>query len=127
MFTVKPHFVSPQRGVGGSPRKSREEKSPNKELVNCKCGVAEEDGLMIQVNICSPAVLYYCCMYLNINVMFQCDICMCWQHGICNHIETDEEVPDKYVCHICLNPARQRNSRKYAHDQDWLKEGTLPR
>ncbi|KAF4518402.1 hypothetical protein B566_EDAN010495 [Ephemera danica] len=82
----------------------RDERSPNKELVNCMCGVPEEDGLMIQ-----------------------CDLCMCWQHGLCNMIETEEQVPEKYVCYICLHPARERQSRKYAHDQDWLKEGTLPR
>lgn len=57
----------------------------------------------------------------------QCDLCLCWQHGICNNIEKETEVPEKYVCPICLNPYRQRKSKKYLHDQDWLKEGKLPR
>ncbi|PSN55980.1 hypothetical protein C0J52_02156 [Blattella germanica] len=56
------------------------------ELINCTCGFMEEDGLMIQ-----------------------CDLCLCWQHGICNNIEKETEVPEKYVCPICLNPYRQRN------------------
>ncbi|KDR10949.1 PHD finger protein 20-like protein 1 [Zootermopsis nevadensis] len=59
-------------------------------------------------------------------LMIQCDLCLCWQHGICNNIEKETEVPDKYVCPICLNPYRQRKSKKYLHDQDWLKEGKLP-
>ncbi|XP_069687402.1 uncharacterized protein [Periplaneta americana] len=73
------------------------------ELINCTCGFMEEDGLMIQ-----------------------CDLCLCWQHGLCNNIEKETEVPEKYVCPICLNPYRQRKSKKYLHDQDWLKEGKLP-
>ncbi|KAJ8870776.1 hypothetical protein PR048_027075 [Dryococelus australis] len=72
------------------------------ELINCTCGYLEEDGLMIQ-----------------------CDLCLCWQHGVCNNIEKEEDVPDKYVCSICLNPPRARASKKYLHDQDWLKEGKL--
>nr|CAD7198483.1 unnamed protein product [Timema douglasi] len=73
------------------------------ELINCTCGYSEEDGLMIQ-----------------------CDLCLCWQHGICNNIEKEGDVPEKYTCSICLNPYRERASKKYLHDQDWLKEGKLP-
>nr|CAD7591438.1 unnamed protein product [Timema genevievae] len=73
------------------------------ELINCTCGYSEEDGLMIQ-----------------------CDLCLCWQHGICNNIEKEGDVPEKYTCSICLNPYRERVSKKYLHDQDWLKEGKLP-
>ncbi|KAJ9579846.1 hypothetical protein L9F63_004496, partial [Diploptera punctata] len=79
------------------------EQSRKEELINCTCGFMEEDGLMIQ-----------------------CDLCLCWQHGICNNIEKESDVPEKYVCPICLNPYRQRKSKKYIHDQDWLKEGKLP-
>jgi len=57
----------------------------------------------------------------------QCDICLCWQHGLCNNIRKETEVPEKYVCSFCLNPIRQRKSKKFLHDQDWLKEGKLPR
>lgn len=57
----------------------------------------------------------------------QCDICLCWQHGLCNNIKKETEVPEKYVCSFCLNPIRQRKSKKFLHDQDWLKEGKLPR
>ncbi|XP_020710095.2 PHD finger protein 20 isoform X3 [Athalia rosae] len=73
------------------------------EIINCTCGYMEEDGLMIQ-----------------------CDLCLCWQHGHCNAIEREKDVPEKYVCYICLHPYRQRQSKKYIYDQDWIKEGILP-
>ncbi|KZC14266.1 PREDICTED: uncharacterized protein LOC107192360 [Dufourea novaeangliae] len=73
------------------------------EIINCTCGFMEEDGLMIQ-----------------------CDLCLCWQHGHCNAIEKEKDVPEKYICYICQNPYRQRASKKYFHDQDWIKEGKLP-
>ncbi|KAK5646830.1 hypothetical protein RI129_005294 [Pyrocoelia pectoralis] len=73
------------------------------EIINCTCGITEEDGLMIQ-----------------------CELCLCWQHAYCNNIERENQVPEKYICYICQNPMRPRSSRKYFHDQDWLKNGTLP-
>ncbi|XP_036150308.1 PHD finger protein 20-like [Monomorium pharaonis] len=72
------------------------------EIINCTCGFMEEDGLMIQ-----------------------CDLCLCWQHGHCNFIEKEKDVPEKYICYICRNSYRQRPSKKYFHDQDWIKEGKL--
>ncbi|XP_011872966.1 PREDICTED: PHD finger protein 20 isoform X3 [Vollenhovia emeryi] len=72
------------------------------EIINCTCGFMEEDGLMIQ-----------------------CDLCLCWQHGHCNLIEKEKDVPEKYICYICRNPYRLRPSKKYYHDQDWIKEGKL--
>jgi hypothetical protein len=77
----------------------------NEEVVNCMCKRVEEDGLMIQ-----------------------CDICLCWQHGSCLGIEGDQ-VPEKYVCQICREPPGGRTKSRYGLDQDWLKEGkfaTLP-
>lgn len=74
-----------------------------KELVHCFCGSPEEDGLMIQ-----------------------CELCLCWQHGICLAIDSEENVPDPYVCHFCRYPIRERLSRRYTHDQTWLKKGHLP-
>lgn len=74
------------------------------EIINCLCNFPEEDGLMIQ-----------------------CDLCLCWQHGRCNDIEKESQVPDKYVCYICRNPEKGRQSMKYVHDQDWLYDGKLPR
>lgn len=73
------------------------------EIINCTCGITEEDGLMIQ-----------------------CELCLCWQHAYCNNIQKENEVPEKYICYICQHPVRQRTSKKYMHDQDWLKHGTLP-
>lgn len=72
------------------------------EIINCLCSYVEEDGLMIQ-----------------------CELCLCWQHGICNGIEKESQVPEKYICYICRNPQRGRESMKYAHDQDWLIAGKL--
>lgn len=74
------------------------------EIINCLCHYPEEDGLMIQ-----------------------CDLCLCWQHGRCNDIEKESQVPEKYVCYICRNPEKGRASMKYVHDQDWLMDGKLPR
>jgi len=74
-----------------------------KELVHCFCGSPEEDGLMIQ-----------------------CELCLCWQHGICLSIDKEENVPDPYVCHFCRYPYRERLSQRYSHDQTWLKKGHLP-
>lgn len=73
------------------------------EIINCICGFGEEDGLMIQ-----------------------CELCLCWQHGICHGIEKSNQVPEKHVCLICKNPYRQRTSRRFFHDQDWLYDGKLP-
>lgn len=73
------------------------------EIINCICNFGEEDGLMIQ-----------------------CELCLCWQHGYCNHIENSSQVPEKYVCAICRNPYRQRMSQKFIHDQEWLFDGKLP-
>lgn len=78
-------------------------KMKREEIINCICGMTEEDGLMIQ-----------------------CELCLCWQHAYCNNIERENQVPEKYICYICQNPIRQRSSRKYFHDQDWLKQGVLP-
>ncbi|CRK96196.1 CLUMA_CG009625, isoform A [Clunio marinus] len=73
------------------------------EIINCICGYGEEDGLMVQ-----------------------CELCLCWQHGLCNNIEKPNQVPENYVCFICKNPHRQRVSQKYIHDQEWLYDGKLP-
>lgn len=72
------------------------------EIINCLCSYGEEDGLMVQ-----------------------CELCLCWQHGGCNGIEKESDVPEKYVCYICRNPERARESMRYIHDQEWLYEGKL--
>lgn len=73
------------------------------EIINCICAFTEEDGLMIQ-----------------------CELCLCWQHGTCFNIERENQVPEKYVCSFCKNPHKERKSMKYIHDQEWLYEGKLP-
>lgn len=73
------------------------------ELVNCSCRRLEEDGLMIQ-----------------------CDICLCWQHGSCLAIEEEDQVPEYYICDTCRHPRLGRISAQYSIDQDWLNKGILP-
>jgi PHD finger protein 20 len=73
------------------------------EIINCICSYGEEDGLMVQ-----------------------CEMCLCWQHGHCNGIEKPNQVPDNYVCLICKNPLRGRISQKYLNYQEWLYDGKLP-
>ncbi|KAL4084825.1 hypothetical protein QTP88_027715 [Uroleucon formosanum] len=95
--------------IGGSDRhfkikknKSEVETLPKEEVINCSCASNQEDGLMIQ-----------------------CDICLCWQHGYCNKIESEDQVPDNYICTSCLNPLKKRRSKQYDYSQDWIKEGIL--
>lgn len=52
---------------------------------------------------------------------------MCWQHGYCNKIDSETQVPDNYVCNICLNPSKKRRSKQYDFLQDWIKEGKVAR
>lgn len=72
------------------------------EIINCVCAFGEEDGLMIQ-----------------------CDLCLCWQHAGCNGYNKASEIPEKYMCVICRKPNLGRESMRYIHDQDWLYEGKL--
>ncbi|XP_063406855.1 PHD finger protein 20-like protein 1 isoform X2 [Mytilus trossulus] len=71
------------------------------EVVNCICMVNEENGLMIQ-----------------------CEVCLCWQHALCFDL-TEETLPRKYICFVCKDPPAVRDSCRYIHDQDWLKTGEL--
>ncbi|KAJ8735021.1 hypothetical protein PYW08_014271 [Mythimna loreyi] len=73
------------------------------EIINCHCGFREEDGLMVQ-----------------------CELCLCWQHAMCHNIQRECDVPEKYTCSICLNPRRGRRSQRFLHDQDRMYEGLLP-
>ena len=73
------------------------------EVVNCACKRTEEDGLMIQ-----------------------CDICLCWQHGSCLGIEEEDQVQEYYVCETCRHPRLGRTDAQLSVDQDWLNKGALP-
>lgn len=48
-------------------------------LVNCPCGLAEDDGLMIR-----------------------CEICEGWQHAVCFKILSEAEAPEKHLCCKCV-------------------------
>lgn len=51
------------------------------EVVMCVCNCEEESGLMMQ-----------------------CEVCLTWQHGACFKIEEEKDVPDKYICYMCVAP-----------------------
>lgn len=72
------------------------------ELLHCICDLKEESGLMVQ-----------------------CEVCLTWQHGYCFEIDTEEDVPDSYICFACREPKLVRPSCRYAWDQDWLKKGRM--
>ncbi|ELT97191.1 hypothetical protein CAPTEDRAFT_222293 [Capitella teleta] len=101
-----------------------DDKLRSDDVVNCICQINEENGLMIQ-----------------------CDVCLCWQHAVCMEI-TEETLPKKYVCYVCCNPPGDsplrhilsisqifivtfcpgvRESARFNYDQDWLKQGTMVR
>lgn len=72
------------------------------ELVHCVCNHAEGDGMMVQ-----------------------CESCLTWQHGQCLGIDIEGQVPDKYICSVCLAPSLGRQSAFYSLDMDWIREGRL--
>ena len=67
------------------------------------------------------------CGLILTDLFFQCDICLTWQHGNCNDIDSEENVPEKYICNKCSNPELQRSSMKYNHLHDWITDGAQPR
>ena len=71
------------------------------ELVNCICQLNDENGLMIQ-----------------------CEMCLCWQHANCMEL-TEDTLPKKYVCYICINPPGVRDSARYMSLNDWHRDGSL--
>jgi len=72
------------------------------EVVHCVCLHPEGDGMMVQ-----------------------CESCLTWQHGQCLGIEAEGQVPDKYICSVCLAPSLGRQSALYCLDLDWIREGKL--
>ena len=78
--------------------------SEPEELVNCICDLKEESGLMVQ-----------------------CEVCQFWQHGYCMNFESEDQVPDAYVCFACKNPRLVRPSQQYDYSINaFLKKGVLP-
>lgn len=59
---------------------------------------------------------------LYISTVIQCEFCCCWQHAECCKY-TDGELPDRYICFICLNTPGARESCRYLYNQDWLRKG----
>ncbi|XP_062419878.1 PHD finger protein 20-like isoform X2 [Pungitius pungitius] len=73
----------------------------DQEIVRCICEVEEENDFMIQ-----------------------CEDCLCWQHGTCMGL-LEDNVPDRYTCHICRDPPGQRQSLRYWYDREWLSSGHM--
>ncbi|KAG1658009.1 PHD finger protein 20-like protein 1 [Nymphon striatum] len=74
------------------------------EIINCSCGLNDENGFMVQ-----------------------CELCNAWQHGTCSNIAKEEEVPVKYICQACRYPKLGRESMEYHWDHDWFKKGEMPK
>lgn len=90
------------------------------EVVQCVCNCEEESGLMMQ-----------------------CEVCLTWQHGACFKIEEEKDVPDKYICYLCVLPQEKvelldvtegdqepcsvggRGGSRFRQDQEWLREGKM--
>ncbi|KAL3860765.1 hypothetical protein ACJMK2_010836 [Sinanodonta woodiana] len=101
-----------------------EDEMEKDEVVNCICGMNEENGLMIQ-----------------------CEVCLCWQHAACFHIN-ETSLPKKYICSVCENPPGFSNSEAddlqsplstidvpslgiregchYIYEQEWFLQGQIP-
>ena len=69
MYTVSKRRQLQLHGEEEKEVEEKEKEKEEEEVVNCGCGRNEEDGLMIQ-----------------------CDICLCWQHGLCLEIHKEEQV-----------------------------------
>ncbi|XP_050045363.1 PHD finger protein 20-like isoform X2 [Dermacentor andersoni] len=89
------------------------------EVVMCVCNCEEESGLMMQ-----------------------CEVCLTWQHGACFKIEEERDVPDKYICYMCVAPkdntdlqavteckqelgSGMRESSRFKLDPDWFQHGKM--
>lgn len=90
------------------------------EVVMCACNCEEESGLMMQ-----------------------CEVCLTWQHGACFQIEEEKDVPDKYICYMCVVPkdntdlqaatecnqelvsAGTQETSRSKLDPDWFRHGKL--
>uniref|UniRef100_A0A224Z4Y7 PHD finger protein 20 n=1 Tax=Rhipicephalus zambeziensis TaxID=60191 RepID=A0A224Z4Y7_9ACAR len=90
------------------------------EVVMCVCNCEEESGLMMQ-----------------------CEVCLTWQHGACFKIEEEKDVPEKYICYMCVVPkdntdlqaatecnqelgsAGTQETSRSKLDPDWFHHGKL--
>ncbi|KAH7964648.1 hypothetical protein HPB49_000043 [Dermacentor silvarum] len=89
------------------------------EVVMCVCNCEEESGLMMQ-----------------------CEVCLTWQHGACFKIDEEKDVPDKYICYMCVAPkdntdlqaatecnqelgSGMRESSRFKLDPDWFQHGRM--
>jgi len=58
--------------------------------------------------------------------MIQCDVCLTWQHGLCLNINTEQQVPEMYICSTCENPRLGRQSSIYLIPTYWKGKPGLP-
>lgn len=67
-----------------------------------------------------PYEVIHCNCSNNINkgFMIQCEVCLCWQHGDCENIRSNKQVPDNYLCWVCREPTNSLKNLKY---QSWIK------
>ena len=68
------------------------------EVIHCKCGQNVNRGFMIQ-----------------------CECCLCWAHGDCFGIDSDDQVASNYLCWVCKEPANHLKRLKY---QSWQNKSS---
>lgn len=68
------------------------ERMKREEIINCHCGFREEDGLMVQ-----------------------CELCLCWQHALCHNIEKVTDVSIGLFIN-CLS-SEWKNQGRAVHSQ----------
>lgn len=68
-----------------------------------------------------PYEVIHCSCGKNINTggfMIQCECCLCWQHGDCEKLSSEQQVPDSYLCWLCSQANNQLKKLKY---QSWMQ------
>ncbi|KAI5642367.1 methyl-CpG binding domain-containing protein [Phthorimaea operculella] len=97
------------------------------EIINCHCGFREEDGLMVQCELC---LCWQHALCHNIQkeseredgLMVQCELCLCWQHALCHNIQKESEcssasagntrwIPPVTAWHGAVSSASAGNTR----------------
>lgn len=111
------HYVNSDQSVKTNQIKKNSKQKKKKKVDNDDYSYGS--GLKSDDEI-DPYEVIHCKCSNNINkgFMIQCEICLCWQHGDCENIRSNKQVPDNYLCWICSEPANDLKNLKY---QSWIK------
>ncbi|RNA36988.1 PHD finger 20 1 isoform X3 [Brachionus plicatilis] len=107
----EPSEKTSEKRKSAKPKKKKKE-APFEEYC-CGNGLKSDDEM-------DPYEVIHCKCSDNINkgFMIQCEVCLCWQHGDCESIRSNKQVPDNYLCWVCSEPA---NNLKNLKHQSWIK------